>query len=245
MRARWRSCASCWALVGLLSVARVVAYGWVDSLYAGPRHRFTYLGFGWVPQPTVGQMRALLAAAGAGLARACCWAGAPGCSAVAFLVAFAWIELIDATTYLNHYWFLTLLGGAGGGGPPRSGAEPRCPPGRGAEHRGAGLGLAAALPGRRGLRVRGAGQAAARLAGAGPAARALAARRVADVPGARPARGLGRPCRTSFAVAGAAVRLPHRARCSCGGAPGSPPGSCWSRSTSALGRCSRSACSRG
>ena len=31
-------------------------------------------------------------------------------SALAFLVAFTWIELIDATTYLNHYWFLTLLG---------------------------------------------------------------------------------------------------------------------------------------
>jgi hypothetical protein len=26
-----------------------------------------------------------------------------------FLVAFAWIELIDVTTYLNHYWFVTLL----------------------------------------------------------------------------------------------------------------------------------------
>ena len=23
---------------------------------------------------------------------------------------FGWIELIDATTYLNHYWFLTLVG---------------------------------------------------------------------------------------------------------------------------------------
>jgi hypothetical protein len=31
-------------------------------------------------------------------------------SAVVFLGAFAWIELIDATTYLNHYWFLTLVG---------------------------------------------------------------------------------------------------------------------------------------
>ena len=38
--------------VGLLSAARIVAYGWIDSLYAGPSHRFTYLGFGWVPQPT-------------------------------------------------------------------------------------------------------------------------------------------------------------------------------------------------
>jgi hypothetical protein len=26
-----------------------------------------------------------------------------------FLVAFAWLELIDVTTYLNHYWFVTLF----------------------------------------------------------------------------------------------------------------------------------------
>jgi vitamin K-dependent gamma-carboxylase len=96
-------------LVGLGSVARVAAYGWVDSLYAGPRHRFTYLGFGWVPQPTVDQMWAVLAAlalASAGLVLG--WR--TRASAVLFVVAFAWIELIDATTYLNHYWFLTLVG---------------------------------------------------------------------------------------------------------------------------------------
>ena len=56
--------------VGLLSVARIVAYGWVDALYAGPTHRFTYLGLGWVPQPTHGQMVALL------VAWAGCFAGA-------------------------------------------------------------------------------------------------------------------------------------------------------------------------
>ena len=33
--------------------------------------------------------------------------GAASCS------RFAWIELIDATTYLNHYWFLTLVAALG------------------------------------------------------------------------------------------------------------------------------------
>ena len=65
-------------LVGLLSVARIVAYGWIDSLYAGPTHRFTYLGFAWVPQPTVAQMQALLVVLGAGLGSGWCWGGAPG-----------------------------------------------------------------------------------------------------------------------------------------------------------------------
>ena len=27
-----------------------------------------------------------------------------------FLVAFVWLELIEVTTYLNHYWFVTLFG---------------------------------------------------------------------------------------------------------------------------------------
>ena len=95
--------------VGLVTVARIVAYGWADSLYAGPTHRFTYLGMGWVPQPTLLQMRGLLvllALASLGLVLG--WR--TRASAVGFLTAFAWIELIDATTYLNHYWFLTLVG---------------------------------------------------------------------------------------------------------------------------------------
>ena len=95
--------------VGLVSAARIVAYGWADSLYAGPTHRFTYLGMGWVPQPTLLQMRGLLvllALASLGLVLG--WR--TRASAVGFLAAFAWIELIDATTYLNHYWFLTLVG---------------------------------------------------------------------------------------------------------------------------------------
>ena len=29
---------------------------------------------------------------------------------VVFVIGFAWIELIDVTTYLNHYWFVTPLG---------------------------------------------------------------------------------------------------------------------------------------
>jgi hypothetical protein len=95
-------------LVGGLSAARIVAYGWIDALYAGPEHRFTYLGFGWVPQPSVPQMQALvfvLAVASMGLVLG--W----HCrlSAAGLLVSLGWVELVDATTYLNHYWFLTLV----------------------------------------------------------------------------------------------------------------------------------------
>ena len=29
---------------------------------------------------------------------------------VVFVIGFAWIEFVDVTTYLNHYWFMTTLG---------------------------------------------------------------------------------------------------------------------------------------
>jgi hypothetical protein len=94
--------------VGVLSAVRIFAYGWIDSLYAGPTHRFTYVGFGWVPQPSAPVatgLVAVLAAAAALLALGwhTRWAAA------VFLVGFAWVELIDVTTYLNHYWFVTLV----------------------------------------------------------------------------------------------------------------------------------------
>ncbi|QYG92180.1 HTTM domain-containing protein [Iamia sp. SCSIO 61187] len=94
--------------VGLLSAVRIVRYAWIDQLYSGPAHRFTYLGLGWVPQPSAPVMTGVVVAMGAAsVALALGWhtraAGA------VLLAAFAWTELIDVTTYLNHYWFLTLV----------------------------------------------------------------------------------------------------------------------------------------
>jgi hypothetical protein len=95
-------------LVVVLSAVRTWAYGWTDSLYAGPTHRFTYLWLGWVPQPGPLGIRALVAATAlAGLAIAVGWR--TRLVAAVLLVTFGWIEAIDATTYLNHYWFVTLL----------------------------------------------------------------------------------------------------------------------------------------
>lgn len=94
--------------VALASAARTLTYGWADSLYARPTHRFTYLGLEWVPRPGPLGVRLLLAGvavAGLGLivGRLHRW------FAALLLVTFGWIEAIDATTYLNHYWFVTLL----------------------------------------------------------------------------------------------------------------------------------------
>lgn len=96
-------------LVVVLSAVRTWAYGWTDRLYAGPTHRFTYLWMGWVPQPGPVGIRVLVATtAASGLALALGWR--TRLAALALVISFGWIEAIDATTYLNHYWFVTLLG---------------------------------------------------------------------------------------------------------------------------------------
>src|SRR3546814_12131357 len=92
----------------MLSAARIALNGWIDSLYAGPTHRFTYPGFGWVPQPGHAAVVALVAVvAASSVALILGWR--TRLATLGFLVAFAWLELIDATTYLNHYWFVTLV----------------------------------------------------------------------------------------------------------------------------------------
>ena len=95
--------------IGVLSVVRIVGYGWVEELYAGPSHRFSYPGLGWVAPPGVVGTYVLLVVVGlAALAVMVGWWYRP--FIVVFVVGFAWIEFLDVTTYLNHYWFMTTLG---------------------------------------------------------------------------------------------------------------------------------------
>ena len=95
-------------VVAVASAVRTLTYGWADSLYSRPTHRFTYLGLDWVPQPGPLGIRLLLVGvtvAGLGLivGRAHRW------FAALLVVTFGWVEAVDATTYLNHYWFVTLV----------------------------------------------------------------------------------------------------------------------------------------
>lgn len=97
--------------VGLLVFAsslRFVARGWVDELLLVPSFHFHYWGFGWIDEPAPWLAYGLFVLlAGSGLALA---AGlATRVSAGAALLSFAWIELVDLTYYLNHYYFLTCL----------------------------------------------------------------------------------------------------------------------------------------
>lgn len=92
----------------LVAVARHLAYGWVDALYVAPRLFFPYPGLEWiVPLPAAG-MYALYAALAL-----CALAIALGAwtrlAAAAFCLGFTYVHLIDRTTYLNHYYLVSLL----------------------------------------------------------------------------------------------------------------------------------------
>ena len=95
-------------LLGVAAVARFAAKGWINELYIQPAHHFTYSGFWWVqpwPGPGMYIHFALL-----GLASLCVALGFRyRLSIIAFFVLFTYVELIDKTTYLNHYYWVSLV----------------------------------------------------------------------------------------------------------------------------------------
>ena len=100
-------------LFGLLmafALARSLAHGWVDELYVEPTYFFSYGLFEWLkPLPSVGMHVLFVALATLALCVAAgfCYRLAVGL----FFLGFTYIELIDKTTYLNHYYLVSLLGG--------------------------------------------------------------------------------------------------------------------------------------
>ncbi|MAT24453.1 MAG: hypothetical protein CMN29_05680 [Sandaracinus sp.] len=96
---------------GALMTANVVRYeamGWVDDLFVAPTLAFPYWGFEWVrplPAPGIHALFALVAVAALGIALGAFYR----LSCAVFFLAFTYIELIDRTTYLNHYYLVSVL----------------------------------------------------------------------------------------------------------------------------------------
>ena len=95
-------------LVGALIVARFLLYGWIGDLYIEPGHHFTYLGFGWIrPWPGWGMyvhfaaLGALALGIAAGYRYRLC--------ALFFFLGLTYVELLDKTAYLNHYYWAALV----------------------------------------------------------------------------------------------------------------------------------------
>ena len=90
-----------------LSMIRFVSKGWVEKLYLEPSFHFSFYGFEWVKP--FGEMTYLLFLV-------CCMSAffvAIGykyrLSIIIFFLSFTYIELMDKTTYLNHYYFISIL----------------------------------------------------------------------------------------------------------------------------------------
>ncbi len=100
-------------LFGLLmaiAMFRFLARGWVEELFLQPAFLFPYPGFEWIrPWPGVWTHWHVVAVA------ACALGIAAGyryrlCTAL-FCAGFTWLELLDRTTYLNHYYLVSLVAG--------------------------------------------------------------------------------------------------------------------------------------
>ena len=91
-----------------VSMERFIAYGWIDTLLLAPRFRFHYFGLDWVEPLSRGSMHALFWAL-AGLAVAMAAGFAFRITSVLFAIGLSYIQLIDVSTYLNHYYLAALL----------------------------------------------------------------------------------------------------------------------------------------
>ncbi|MFL0161394.1 HTTM domain-containing protein [Aquirufa salirivi] len=97
----------CFGLMLFASMIRFWSKGWIETLYMKPMCFFTFYGFEWV-KPWgeytyalffICALSAFLVALGLFYRVA----------SISLFLSFSYIELIDKSTYLNHYYFISLL----------------------------------------------------------------------------------------------------------------------------------------
>ena len=97
----------CFGFMMLYGIIRFWLKGWIHTLYIEPSFHFTYYGFGWVDD--WGELTYLLFIM-CGLSSLLVMLGLFYRTAIVlFFLSFSYIELIDKTTYLNHYYFISVL----------------------------------------------------------------------------------------------------------------------------------------
>lgn len=96
-------------LFGLMILASMIRFfmkGWIDELYIKPVFYFKYYGFEWVQN--WGPYTYLLFAICALSALTFALGYRYRLSAIVLFCSFTYIELLDKTNYLNHYYFVSL-----------------------------------------------------------------------------------------------------------------------------------------
>ncbi len=98
-------------LFGFLMFVSLVRFwwnGWIEKLYLEPSFHFHYYGFEWVQIPPGNWIYVLFIAAA--LSALAVMIGFYYRWAISmFFILFTYIELLDKTTYLNHYYFISIL----------------------------------------------------------------------------------------------------------------------------------------
>lgn len=90
----------------MASIFRFWYHGWIESLYLKPQFHFHFFEF--VSMPSAELLYALFiicAISSLGIALGCFYR----ISSILFFCCFTYIELLDKTTYLNHYYFVSLV----------------------------------------------------------------------------------------------------------------------------------------
>lgn len=91
----------------LISILRFALRGWIDKLYIEPGFFFSYLGFEWVKP--LGEFTYFIFALCGVSALFVSIGFKYRWSIILFFLSFTYIELMDKTTYLNHYYFVSAL----------------------------------------------------------------------------------------------------------------------------------------
>jgi hypothetical protein len=93
--------------VMVFSVLRFWYLGWIEDHFIDTRLAFKYYGFGWVealPPPGMYAVHALMLAGALGIMLGAWYR----LSALTYFLTFTYVELIDLTYYLNHYYFVSI-----------------------------------------------------------------------------------------------------------------------------------------
>ncbi|MGY5851333.1 HTTM domain-containing protein [Salegentibacter sp. F14] len=91
----------------LASIIRFWLNGWIEKLYILPEFSFSYYGFDWV-KPLGGFTYVIFIICG--LSALMVGLGYKyRLAIITFFLSFTYIELMDKTTYLNHYYFISIL----------------------------------------------------------------------------------------------------------------------------------------
>jgi hypothetical protein len=92
----------------LISTIRFILKGWISAFYIKPAFHFTFYDFDWVKpfgQAGMYALFAILVITAIMVTIGLFYRAA----IITFFLCFTYVELIDKTTYLNHYYFISVM----------------------------------------------------------------------------------------------------------------------------------------